>query len=244
VCFKLIAVDHGKTEEWAIQMDREITSSKRFLARVEKETGDQLAGGRDLYDKALRLWAVETTQSGLYHYHDEEFDTPQALWAAVMAGHEGHASTLSDLDFIAGTMFPLAQQFNIEGADRLWNDGLIAKTRMAVPHLRALVPETPEGEVPVPVTQEQMEQVQEVVKDVLTLTDSQFKDKYTRKPGPESFQPMEAFEYVQQKGGYILIQYRNQKERLMLERRLPGMVNIHLGDGREQALHEISARTK
>jgi hypothetical protein len=212
---KDICLAAGWTEARYAAVEASLPELPRCQARAEYGTGRRLAEVRQLADRGLRLWATDVQ---FYRYHDQEFDTPQELFAAVQADLAPGSSTAYDLRFISQELYPLAQRLGLEGADRLWNDGTVADTRQAVPRLRRFLaqPELSEGDVA---------ELQQILTDIHSLSDDDFGRKYPRQALPR----MPAYHYDQGQGGVLVIVYSQPEQLAALRRRLKAHLDEHLG---------------
>jgi hypothetical protein len=207
--------------------DEQILEAPRLQGRVQLATGQRLAQITELGDRSLRLWAVEAARNPVYHYHDQEFTSPEELYRAALDGLSRVSSTYYDLDFIATKLHPLAVQAGIEGADRLWNDGLIERTRAVVPALRQAI-EQPEADLPA---------ARQIVADVLGMDNATFAAQYKNRRS--TLEPMQAYDYKQPKGGYLVIHYQSEGQQLLVEKQLGQYLDTHFGTGDELFLAQL-----
>ena len=205
----------------------ELSREPRIQGRIQLETGHRLAQITELGDRSLRLWAVQAARNPVYRYHDQEFETPEELYKAALEGVSRTSSTFYDLDFIATKLHPLAVQAGIEGADRLWNDGLIERTRAAVPALRQAI-EQPEANLPA---------ARQIVADVLGMDNATFAAQYKNRRS--TLEPMQAYDYKQPKGGYLVIHYQGEGQHLLVEKQLGQYLDTHFGTGDEPFLAQL-----
>jgi hypothetical protein len=200
----------------------------RFQANVEFTTGRQMLKVRGALDKGIRKWAVDAANSHLYRYHRREFERFEEMIEAIFED-QPEASTRSDVNFIAGDLYAFAMAHGLEHVDQLYGDGTIEKARAAVPLLRGII----RDESPAAVAQ-----AQAIVEDVLHLTGTAFKAKY--KPVPPDEHLIKAIDYTDERGGILVIEYKNALDRLTIERRLGGALEWHAGTGHEPVLAKLA----
>lgn len=224
----------GKTQAELDAFIASLPELQRFQADVEFSTGRQMAKVRNALDKAIRKWAIDAAEHHLYHYHSREFGSAEEMFQAALEDIPETSSTWSDLNAIATVIYPFAMTYNLSGADQLWGDGMVEKTRAAVPLLREIA----QADKP---TTEQLAHAQVVIYDAIHLTGTKFKEKH-KSAGPQS--PIQAIDFAAGQGGTLVLEYQSQLERLTIERRLQGSLEWHLGTGGEAVLKALALISK
>ena len=221
----------------------------RLQAEIEAEVMRLTAQVAALSNRSLMYQGIRMGERGVWRYHPSEPATAAEHFQNIMDGVERESSTWYDIYFLATKIYPLMVAYGIEGADELYQQGNIAKTRASIPHLRRLLAQleqppaeestidnrtdVPEDEGTNPVLNQITNILGDVRDESVSLTD--FHEKHAGKSRSE-LPTISGWNYVQKSGGVLVLMYTDEAQLQFVQSALSNKVSWSLGAGNEPIL--------
>jgi hypothetical protein len=228
------------TDEQFSDLLGEFGENKEVLAIVEADAIEH-AGLHDVNaNNALEALAVEAARSGLHGYHPQKYASVGAMLRDKLADLDPRrqASEWCNLDWIANVFVPWLENhgYKDQMLEMLWGDNTKSKTRIMADILRG-----PFAAAGVKASGDKLEEVPsdlEAKVDALMravadarVTVEKFKEDFIVKNHKADMPALEAWDFKAPVGGYIVLRYEDEAQRLHVERAVKA--TWQLGTGKE-----------